>query len=170
MSVEEMFERLESAGEGELGEIKLWLFKESIRLRDERQELEFSRADFLQEQENIREENRRYEEHLATRGRQLRREEELIEQKHEVIKRGFAELEHDRQTVRAREESLRAREAEVNDVFFRGADNILLLKKRYKDLMKMFHPDNVSGDSYMVQLINQEYSVRCSQYDISMKA
>ena len=165
MSVEEMFERLESAGEGELGEIKLWLFKESIRLRDERQELEFSRADFLQEQENIREENRRYEEHLATRGRQLRREEELIEQKHEVIKRGFAELEHDRQTVRAREESLRAREAEVNDVFFRGADNILLLKKRYKDLMKMFHPDCMGGDTEMVKSLNRTYDRLLEEFD-----
>ena len=165
MSVEEMFERLESAGEGELGEIKLWLFKESIRLRDERQELEFSRADFLQEQENIREENRRYEEHLATRGRQLRREEELIEQKHEVIKRGFAELEHDRQTVRAREESLRAREAEVNDVFFRGADNILLLKKRYKDLMKMFHPDCMGGDTEMVKSLNRTYDRLLGEFD-----
>ena len=42
--------------------------------------------------------------------------------------------------------------------------------KGYKDLMKMFHPDNVSGDSYMVQLINQEYSALCRRYDVGMKA
>ena len=180
MSLEEMFERLESAGEGELGEIKLWLFKESIRLRDERQELEFGRADFLNEQENVREENRRYEEHLATKTRQLRREEELIEQKHGVIKRGFEELDRDRQALNAREASLRAREAELNeriagsyaldlreagDVLFRGADNILLLKKRYKDLMKMFHPDCLGGDTEMVKMLNRTYDRLLKEID-----
>ncbi len=169
MSLEEMFERLESADEGQLGEIKLWLFKESIRLRDERHELESERADFLNERENTREENRRYEEHLATRSKQLRREEELIEQKHQVIKRGFEELDRDRQVLNAREASIREQESrlrestytpdckEVNEVLFRGADNILLLKKRYKDLVKMFHPDCLGGDAEMVKSLNRTY-------------
>ena len=172
MSLEEMFEKLEAADEAGLGEIKLWLFKESIRLRDERQELEFARQDFLAEQENVREENRRYEEHLSTRSRQLRREEELIEQKHEVIKRGFAELDRDRQdlaareaAVRSMEASARSRESEANDVLFRGADNILLLKKRYKDLMKMFHPDCLGGDTEMVQSLNRTYDRLLGEYD-----
>lgn len=170
MSVEEMFERLEAADDEALKEIKLWLFKESIRLRDEQHQLEMDRRDFLNERENTREENRRYEEHLATRTRQLSREEDLIAQKHEVIKRGFEELDRDRQALNAREVSLRAREAqleeriaytpdssEVNDVLFRGADNILLIKKRYKDLMKMFHPDCLGGDTEMVKSLNRTY-------------
>ena len=85
MNTEELLERLEAADEGELKELKLWLFKESIRLSNEKHELEMERRDFLNERENTREENRRYEEHLAVRGKQLRREEELIAQKHEVI-------------------------------------------------------------------------------------
>ena len=148
MNTEELLERLEAAEEGELKELKLWLFKESIRLRDEKHDLEMEKRDFLNERENTREENRRYEEHLSVRGRQLRREEELIEQKHDVIKRGFEELDRDRQSLNAREASIRSQEAqlrekleqsytadckEVNEVLFRGADNILLLKKRYKD-------------------------------------
>ena len=172
MSLEEMFETLQSADDDRLGEIKLWLFKESIRLRDERHELEMERADFLNERENTREENRRYEEHLATRSRQLRREEELIDQKHQVIKRGFEELDRDRQSLNAREASIRSQEAqlrekleqsytadckEVNEVLFRGADNILLLKKRYKDLVKMFHPDCLGGDAEMVKSLNRTY-------------
>ena len=170
MSVEEMFERLEAADDEALKEIKLWLFKESIRLRDEQHQLEMDRRDFLNERENTREENRRYEEHLATRTRQLSREEDLIAQKHEVIKRGFEELDRDRQALNAREVTLRAREAqleeriaytpdssEVNDVLFRGADNILLIKKRYKDLMKMFHPDCLGGDTEMVKSLNRTY-------------
>ena len=172
MNTEELLERLEAAEEGELKELKLWLFKESIRLRDEKHDLEMEKRDFANERENTREENRRYEEHLSVRGRQLRREEELIEQKHEVIKRGFEELDRDRQALIARENSVRAQEAqlrerisrsydlesaEVNDVLFRGADNILLIKKRYKDLMKMFHPDCLGGDTEMVKALNRTY-------------
>ncbi len=168
MSTEEILEILESADEEPgLKELKVWLFKESIRLRDERQELEFARRDYLKEREDSREEMRRYEEHLQLRTKQLRREEELIEQKHEVIKRGFSELDRDRQALAARENVIREREAqlnrytpectEVNDVLFRGADNILLLKKRYKDLMKMFHPDCPGGDTEMVKALNKTY-------------
>ena len=172
MNAEEILERLEAADDGELKELKLWLFKESIRLSNEKHELEMERRDFLNERENTREENRRYEEHLAVRGRQLRREEELIAKKHDVIKRGFEELDLDRQALNAREASLISREAafeekqaagytvdckEVSDVLFKGADNILLLKKRYKDLMKMFHPDCLGGDSEMVKSLNRTY-------------
>ncbi|MCR5302587.1 MAG: hypothetical protein K6E49_09145 [Lachnospiraceae bacterium] len=168
MNLEEILERLESAGEGELQELKVWLFKESIRLSNERHDLEMERRDFLNERENTREENRRYEEHLALRGRQLRREEELIAGKHEIIKNAFAELDIDRQALYAREAAVREREVElagryqvgsqeVNDVLFRGADNILLLKKRYKDLMKMFHPDCPGGDAEMVKSLNATY-------------
>ena len=171
MSVEEMFEKLEAVDEEwQLKEIKLWLFKESVRLRDEKFELEMQKRDFLNERENAREENRRYEEHLKVRSVQIRREEELIDQKHDIIKKGFDELDRDRKALNAREANIRDREAaleqreaytpestEVNDVLFRGADNILLLKKRYKDLMKMFHPDCLGGDTEMVKSLNRTY-------------
>ena len=42
-------------------------------------------------------------------------------------------------------------------MLFRGVNSFLALKKRYKDLIKMYHPDNVAGDHEMVQLINREY-------------
>lgn len=171
MDLEEMFEKLEASDDIQLRDIKLWLFKESVRLRDEKFELEMQRRDFLNERENAREENRRYEEHLAVKTRQLRRDEELIEKKHDIIKRGFEELDRDRQALNAREAALRKQEQqladaagvslsdgrEAADILFRGADNILLLKKRYKELMKMFHPDNLGGDTEMVKALNRTY-------------
>ena len=64
----------------------------------------------------------------------------------------------------------RENEYDALDLLFRGVNlnNPLALKKRYKDLMKMFHPYNFSGDQEMVQLINQEYSALCRQNDVSM--
>ena len=43
------------------------------------------------------------------------------------------------------------------ELFFRGVGNELMLKKRYKDLIKIYHPDNVAGDTRTVQEINKEY-------------
>ena len=42
-------------------------------------------------------------------------------------------------------------------VFFRGIDNELALRKRYKELMKIFHPDNVCGDTKTLLRIQAEY-------------
>ena len=43
------------------------------------------------------------------------------------------------------------------EMFFSGIDNELALRKRYKDLIKIFHPDNLCGDVDTVQEINREY-------------
>ena len=49
------------------------------------------------------------------------------------------------------------------DILFRSIkNNPLALRKRYKDLLKIFHPDNLYGDGQLVQRINQEYLRRNS--------
>lgn len=49
-------------------------------------------------------------------------------------------------------------------LFFQGVNNPLTLKKRYKDLTKIFHPDNVAGDTQMLQRINREYESLKREY------
>lgn len=44
-----------------------------------------------------------------------------------------------------------------DDMFFVGVKDISSLKKRYKDLIKIYHPDNVAGDTEALQEINREY-------------
>ena len=44
------------------------------------------------------------------------------------------------------------------------------MKKRYKDLLKIFHPDNLCGDREVVQIINAEYTNLNQEFDVSMKA
>ena len=48
-------------------------------------------------------------------------------------------------------------------IFFRGVGNKQALKKRYKDLIKIYHPDNIDGDNAVVLAINKEYD-SLSQY------
>ena len=47
------------------------------------------------------------------------------------------------------------------EMFFSGVNNESALKKRYKDLIKIYHPDNVSGDTEALQEINREYDRLC---------
>ena len=49
-------------------------------------------------------------------------------------------------------------------VFFRGVDNELALRKRYKELLKIFHPDNRCGDTKTLLLIQKEYEKMKRQY------
>ena len=49
---------------------------------------------------------------------------------------------------------------DVIAVLFKGVSNPITLRKRYKELLKIFHPDNLCGDEEMVQLINREYERR----------
>ena len=41
--------------------------------------------------------------------------------------------------------------------FFCGVSSLSALKKRYRDLMKVYHPDNENGDETTVLYINKEY-------------
>lgn len=42
-------------------------------------------------------------------------------------------------------------------IMFKGVDDTTSLKKRYKDLIKIYHPDNSNGDKDLVQAITDEY-------------
>ena len=43
------------------------------------------------------------------------------------------------------------------EMFFSGVSDAKSLKKRYKDLIKIYHPDSESGDNATVLEINREY-------------
>lgn len=45
----------------------------------------------------------------------------------------------------------------AGELFFCGVGNEQSLKKRYKDLIKIYHPDNINGDNHVIQVINKEY-------------
>ena len=51
-------------------------------------------------------------------------------------------------------------------LLFAGADHPASVKKRYKDLIKIFHPDNTAGDTGMIQKINEEYEKLKKEYGI----
>lgn len=49
--------------------------------------------------------------------------------------------------------------------FFRGVTNRAELKKRYLDLLKIYHPDNPAGDSNITRRIQEEYKELSAFYE-----
>lgn len=160
--------------EDDLSELRVWLFKESVRLENQESALSERYARLEADEQAFRDRMDIAERKLETASKKLNNDKALFEQRLKILNSGFDQLNSDKKKleadfIRLEREKMYQRENEYDalDLLFRGANTPLTLKKRYKDLMKMFHPDNISGDADMVRLINQEYASLCRQYDMS---
>ncbi len=153
-----------------LKEAKLWLFQERIRLDNERRELETTRDRFLKERVRFRDELDALNRRTVMERKRLKEENLFFEKKLAILQDGFRRLEEDRRTFdrqkraleKERTSRLSATEEGVSAeaaarFLFRGIDGSLALRKRYRDLLKIFHPDNLFGDEELVQMLNREY-------------
>ncbi|MCM1125125.1 MAG: hypothetical protein NC429_01505 [Lachnospiraceae bacterium] len=107
----------------------------------------------------------------------LKQEENFFDQKMEILKGGFAQLEEERRELEKKRLMLEAeekvyqasvkqsREPDLAEILFQGVKSPLALKKRYRDLIKIFHPDNIAGDHEMVLRINKIYEELKRDYD-----
>ncbi len=143
----------ENANAEELAEVKLWLFQENVRLETGKQDLK----------DQMRK--------LEYEKRSLEQEKKLFERKWKVLESGFRSLQGDKEEIELEKrrlliekEKLRCRNTTCqygtsgnNLLFFRGINSAKDLKKRYKDLVKIFHPDNPLGDRDTILTINREY-------------
>ncbi len=106
--------------------------------------------------------------------KKLKEETVFFEKKMQILQNGFMQLDLDRKKLerdRAEFESSKTARATKNQnrtgarvtgvfnasQFFIGVNGTLALRKRYKDLLKIFHPDNLCGDETIVKAINEEY-------------
>lgn len=179
----------------ELKKTKLWLFRENIRVQNERQELDIMKDKFFQEKTLYQKEMDALNQRITVEQKRIRDENTFFEKRMEMLQDGFRKLEADRNQLDAEKEQLQNERAQIKiekerleqekkqlkqkvkedksykgDIYvnpedyvkllFRNAESTADLKKRYKDLMKIFHPDNNAGDEELVQLINKEFNRR----------
>lgn len=161
--------------EDELRGIKLWLFQENIRLQNERNELEDMQDRLLEEKNRFHDEMDAISRHIAMEQKRLREENLFFDKKLAILQDGFRKLDEDRQQFEQEKRRLeqggryqRQREEvemlgqgdSIAHVLFRSAETPLTLRKRYRDLLKIFHPDNFCGDAELMQYINREFQRR----------
>ncbi|MBO5291694.1 MAG: hypothetical protein J6B10_00710 [Lachnospiraceae bacterium] len=148
---------------------KQWMFQENVRVENEKKELNEMYVRFLDEKKQFQEEMKVLNNKILSERKRLKQESLFFDKKMDILKSGFEQLDADRKKLererRDFEQKKKDRQmtenalacSEIASVLFRGVRNPTTLKKRYKDLIKIFHPDNVCGDPETIRLINEEY-------------
>ena len=150
------------------------LTKQQERLRQERERFYEEMREMQTRMDN---ERRRMEE----AGKTLKKDELFFQQKMEILKGGFAQLAQDRKALERDKILLEAKLEERRSsqcgagydgvrLFFSGVSNPLTLKKRHRDLVKIFHPDNLCGDTKLLQQINRMYETMLEEVGWKKKA
>lgn len=171
----------EEASQASLQELKAWLFRENIRLATASSELEEKQTKFTEEKQRFHEEMKALNRKMTNEQRRIKKDHQLVEEKLEIIKDGFQKLDMDRRRLDKEWARLTAEKEFMEEhglydglpevsVFFHGVKNPLTLKKRYKDLTKIFHPDNLAGDTEIIQKINREYESLKREFEKSKQA
>lgn len=160
--------------EEEIKKMKTWLFRENIRIQNEQSELESMKEKLIADRTTFRNEMNILNNRMTVEHKRLREETAFLEKKMQILKDGFKKLEIDRQSLEQEYRLLEEKKAHAQQDYFSLPDgnrvvealfrsvqgNSHGLQKRYRDLLKIFHPDNNDGDAELVQLINEEYNKR----------
>ena len=153
-----MFDELSSEDEK-----KKWLFKENVRLQELSRNLEDERK-LIEIQMGMLQRQQSKNMLLKT---QLESQKDLFAQKWNILERETRQLAIDKDKFERekliykdkvyREARRSMSNAENVKIFFKGVEDTTSLKKRYKALLKIYHPDNMHGDKELLQAINTEY-------------
>lgn len=156
--------------EKELSEKQRWLFKENIRLEELGKSLEDERK-LIEIQKGMLE---RQQSRNMLLSKQLQNQKNLFDSQWQILEREVRQLAIDKERFEREKDVFRdnvyreARRgltyAENVKIFFKGVSDTASLKKRYKDLMKIFHPDNTNGDTELIKAIGEEYEKQKRYY------
>lgn len=147
----------------EIGEKMKWLFKEQIRLREKENELEDERH-LIEIQKGLLERQQR--KNMLLR-KQLENQKILFDKQWQLLESETRRLACDKEKFERERlmykdkiyrEARRSMSVAANTrIMFKGVEDTTSLKKRYKELLKIYHPDNSHGDKELVQAITREY-------------
>lgn len=169
----------------ELQELKKWLFEEHLKIQEEKAEQERIYNKFINERTAFMEDMKSLNAKILEERKRLKDEESFFDKKMQILQNGYMHLDLDRKKLerdRREFELSKRRRSEKSErmhnrssfnfngedvsVFFKGVTNPLALRKRYRDLLKIFHPDNNGGDEGIVKAINEEFE-RLKREEIS---
>ena len=147
------------------------LFLENVKLTQQKQQLESEIEDQNRQKAEFESEKMRGRREIELKEKKLSREKDLFEKQWKIVERELVRMAKDKDKMakerayiqRERDELKKMRQAVPGETgiksgtFFMGVSSLGGLKKRYRDLMKIYHPDNENGDETTVLYINKEY-------------
>lgn len=157
-------ENINSMTEEELKELRRFLFEERIALINERRAQEEFYEKVLNERISFREEMKQLNSKVLLERKRLKEEQSFFDKKMTILQTGFANLEMDRKAFNKEKERFEHEKSLVTvntetagSTFFAGVSSYLGLRKRYRELLRIYHPDNMDGDNNISLLIKEEY-------------
>lgn len=154
-----------------------WRFVESAEVEQEKQKLREAKQELEKERRRLEKEKLEFNVTKRVEDRRMEKEKKLFEMKWKILEEELSKLADEKlqfkkqrnfyRFVEDYEEKTQSRTAQVvpGEMFFIGVASKQALKKRYKDLLKIYHPDNVGGDTETLQEINREYDKLKVQYE-----
>ena len=97
--MEKFEEILVHGSEGELQELKAWLFRENIRLATAAKELEQMQEKILQEKVQFQEEMKVLNRKISSEQQRLKEDSQFFAKKLEILQNGFQQLDIDRRRL-----------------------------------------------------------------------
>lgn len=169
----------------ELKKMKTWMFQEQVRIQAQKDELIELGHELQREKKAIERERNALNKRIKLEEKRFENNEVLISKKQKIIEDAFRQLAVDKKVLecerlnfeyekgryrKQRTSNMRNQHVDTasfeGSVFFSGVTNELALRKRYKELMKIFHPDNVCGDTKTLLRIQAEYeSIKKEYYE-----
>ena len=168
----------------ELKKMKIWLFQEQVRIQARADELQKLSRELQDLKWTLESERNALNYKEKTIKKRFNDSEVLIAKKKKIIEEAYQQLAIDKKALECERlnfeyEKNRYKKQKMagnrntyqydsssydSTSFFRGVDSELSLRKRYKDLLKIFHPDNKCGDTKTLLLIQTEYERIRRQY------
>lgn len=156
-----------------------WCFQQTVEIEHTKKELEHSKKDMEDKRKELERQRREFERQRESEMDRMKQEQHLFDMKWKILESELEKLAAEKQHV----EKQKAFYSRVNDyengynrnrisnvvkgeLFFMGVGNEKALHKRYRDLIKIYHPDNLDGDTQTIQEINREYDVLKRKLDI----
>lgn len=154
----------------QLREAKIWFFQENVRIEQAKLELEEQKKALENDKKQFHKQKQEFGRKRDITLKQINHRKDLFQKQWDVLERELRKLAKDRERLEY-DRNLLIKERNVFEqmrsetkitkldvsTFFKGVSNEKNLKKRYRELLKIFHPDNMCGDNGVLQAINKEY-------------
>lgn len=170
--------KLDKANE-KLERDRVKLEKANAKLEQDRAKLERVNSKLENEKASLERERKEYLRRLEVEKNRNEQEKKLFDMKVKILQEELQNMAIEKEKIEKQkkfykhvseyqseeaQETYRTDNIVRGDMFFTGVRNKQTLKKRYKDLLKIYHPDNIAGDNDTIQEINNEYSKLAAMY------